>query len=83
MSTMDRMDPSSVQSLITSYGFLCDFFGTEYKSEVSWVSHMTNMCMYVCVCVLYSFSLQYLNNVYLGHGLREIKLSDFDHLTTK
>ena len=36
-SVMDRVDASTIQGLLICYGFLCDLFGVEYNSKVSWV----------------------------------------------
>lgn len=47
----------------------------------------TGMCLLGIELELHVYKyhpfLQYLKNVYLAHGLREIKLSDFDHLSPK
>ena len=39
LSAMDRGDASSLQGFVTSYGFLCDFFGVPFSNEVSWVGN--------------------------------------------
>lgn len=77
---MERVDASTIQGFLTAYGFLCDFFGVEFSKEVSWVKLYTKHFRSCCLCIC---CVQYLNNVYLAHGLREIKLSDFDHLPPK
>lgn len=50
LSAMDRGDASSLQGFITSYAFLCDFFGVSFSSEVVWV------CFVICSCVLFLFN---------------------------
>lgn len=35
---MDRVDSSTIDGFLTSYAFLCDYFGVKYSTEVSWVS---------------------------------------------
>ena len=35
---MERVDASSINGFLTSYAFLCDYFGVEYNRDVSWVS---------------------------------------------
>ena len=52
LSAMDRGDASSLQGFLTSYGFLCDFFGVPFNNEVAWVCwvliilHCTWYCIY-------------------------------------
>ena len=90
MSAMNRVDASSIQGFITSYGFLCDFFGIPFNNEVSWVS---------CHNKLQGLSLlhnqwrhhlhihvplsQFMKHVYLSHGIRDLNMSDFNHLTIR
>ena len=38
LSSMERLDASTIPGFITTYGFLCDFFGVPFNEEVSWVS---------------------------------------------
>lgn len=38
LSAMDRVDASSISGFLTSYGFLCDFFGVQFSNEIAWVS---------------------------------------------
>ena len=37
LSMMERVDASSIHGFITTYGFLCDFFGVTFSEEISWV----------------------------------------------
>ena len=81
LSAMERLDPTSLHGFITSYGFLCDFFGVPVNEGVTWVSpcslaHQTSHFSP-------SLSRQYLRNVYLTHGFRDLKLHDFNHLAPK
>ena len=39
LSMMERVDASSIHGFITTYGFLCDFFGVTFSEEISWVRH--------------------------------------------
>ncbi|CAI8056021.1 F-actin-uncapping protein LRRC16A [Geodia barretti] len=36
LSAMERLDPTSLHGFITSYGFLCDFFGVPVNEGVTW-----------------------------------------------
>lgn len=38
LGAMDRVDASSISGFLTSYGFLCDFFGVPFNHEIAWVS---------------------------------------------
>lgn len=37
LGAMDRVDASTISGFLTSYGFLCDFFGVRYNNEIAWV----------------------------------------------
>lgn len=37
LTAMEQLDASTVPGFITTYGFLCDFFGVPFSEEVSWV----------------------------------------------
>lgn len=37
LGSMERLDASTIPGFITTYGFLCDFFGVPFNEEVSWV----------------------------------------------
>ena len=102
MSAMETVDATSIHGFITSYGFLCDFFGVTFNEEISWVrstklivnfqtesdkaagnyynSYCTSTFYSVISCWLH---LQYMKNVYLEHGFRDLRLSDFDQLSGK
>ena len=38
LGAMDRVDASTISGFMTSYGFLCDFFGVPFNHEIAWVS---------------------------------------------
>jgi hypothetical protein len=38
LGAMDRVDATTISGFLTSYGFLCDFFGVQYNNEIAWVS---------------------------------------------
>ena len=35
---METLDPNSLESFITVYGFMCDYYNTQYLEDVSTVS---------------------------------------------
>lgn len=37
LGAMDRVDATTIAGFLTSYGFLCDFFGVQYNNEIAWV----------------------------------------------
>lgn len=53
LSAMDRGDASSLQGFITSYAFLCDFFGVPFSKEVVWV------CLQIAKCELVTHVYNY------------------------
>ncbi len=44
---MEALDPNSIENFITVYGFLCDYYGTQYLEDVSSVSNYTNIIIIV------------------------------------
>ena len=38
LGAMDRVDAATISGFLTSYGFLCDFFGVQFNNEIAWVS---------------------------------------------